>query len=58
LQEIHKAGILHGDIRRQNLLIDDWGHASIVDFDRSVKESSTKAKEQEFQQLCDLLNVN
>jgi RIO-like serine/threonine protein kinase len=58
LQEIHKAGILHGDIRRQNLLIDDYGHASIVDFDRSVKRSSAEAMEQEFQQLCDLLNNN
>lgn len=56
LQEIHKVGILHDDIRCENLLIDSWGHASIIDFDQAKKSSSARAMEEEFLHLIDLLN--
>jgi len=55
LQEIHKVGILHDDIRCENLLIDNRGHASIIDFDQAKKSSSAKAMEEEFLHLVDLL---
>jgi len=56
LQEIHKVGVVHNVIRCQNLLIDIWGRASIIDFDQAKKSSSAKAMEEEFLQLVDLLN--
>ena len=56
LQEIHKVGIVHNDISLRNLLIDDRGHASIIDFDQAKKTSSAKAKEKELMYLIDLLN--
>jgi len=56
LQEIHKVGILHDDIRCQNLLIDDLGHASIIDFDQAKKSSSAKAMGAELLHLVDLLD--
>ncbi len=56
LQEIHKVGILHDDVRYQNLLIDKWGHGSIIDFDQAKKSSSSKAMEEELLHLVDLLS--
>jgi serine/threonine protein kinase len=56
LQEIHNAGVLHGDIRRPNLLIDNLGHACIIDFDWSKKTLSAKAKEEELKRLVDVLD--
>jgi len=56
LQEIHEVGILHDDIRCENILIDNLGHASIIDFDQAKKSSSAKAMEEEFLHLVHLLN--
>jgi RIO-like serine/threonine protein kinase len=56
LQEIHKVGVVHNDNRCQNLLIDNRGRASIIDFDQAQKSSSAKAMEEESLQLVDLLN--
>jgi tRNA A-37 threonylcarbamoyl transferase component Bud32 len=56
LEEIHQAGILHGDIRRQNLLINDSGEVAIIDFDQSMESPSTEAMAQEMGQLVDLLH--
>ncbi len=47
---------MHNDIRCQNLLIDNWGHASIIDFDQAKTSSSAKAMKGEFLYLVDLLN--
>ena len=56
LKGIHKAGILHGDLRRQNLLIDELGHIAIIDFDQSTKTFSIQAMESELEELADLLD--
>ena len=57
LKEIHMADVLHGDIRPQNLLINDTGHAVIIDFDQARITASAKAKENECKQLLDVLAV-
>jgi len=56
LEEIHHAGILHGDIRRQNLLINDSGEVAIIDFDQSMESPSTEAMAREMSHLVDLLD--
>lgn len=35
LKAIHAAGVLHGDLRSWNILIDELGGVSIIDFDRA-----------------------
>ena len=55
LKEIHRFDVLHGDIRRQNLLIDNTGHAVIIDFDQARITSSARAKEGECKQLLNVL---
>ena len=57
MKEIHKFDVLHGDIRRQNLLINDTGNAVIIDFDQAKISSSAKAKEKECKYLLDVLAV-
>ena len=54
LKEIHKFNVLHGDIRRQNL-INNTGHAIIIDFDQARITSSARAKEGECKQLLNVL---
>ena len=55
LKEIHKFNVLHGDIHHQNLLINNTGHAMIIDFDQARITSSARAKEEECKQLLDVL---
>ena len=55
LKEIHKFNVLHGDIRRQNLLINNTGHAIIIDFDQARITSLARAKEGECKQLLNVL---
>jgi serine/threonine protein kinase len=56
LEEIHPAGILHSDVRRPNLLINDSGEVAIIDFDQSTENPSTEAMAWEVSQLVDLLD--
>ena len=55
LKKIHKAGVLHGDLRRENLLVDRLGRIAIIDFDQSKKTSLAEAMEWEIEELADLL---
>jgi len=56
LKEIHEAGVLHGDLRLQNLLIDENGQGTIIDFDQSRRTSSKSAMEKERACLRELLD--
>jgi RIO-like serine/threonine protein kinase len=56
LKEIHEAGVLHGDLRLQNLLIDENGRGTIIDFDQSRRTSSQSAMERERARLRELLD--
>lgn len=55
LSMIHKAGILHGDIRHQNLMLDNQGRPHIIDFNLSMKCDEKSAFEEELKELADLL---
>jgi serine/threonine protein kinase len=55
LQEIHDAGILHGDLRLQNLLLDKSGRGTIIDFDQARKEPNSAMMERERVQLRQIL---
>jgi len=54
LESIHCAGIFHGDIRPENILLGDsgitiidFGH-SIIDFGHSIQSDSQRANDKEF----------
>ena len=55
LSEIHRAGVRHYDIRPMNLLIDDDGKATIVDFDMAKMGAGRHSRKREFDDLCLLL---
>jgi RIO-like serine/threonine protein kinase len=56
LKGIHAAGILHCDLRRQNLLIEEHGEPAIIDFDQSKTKPSKNAMDREYAQLADILD--
>jgi len=55
LEDIHLANILHGDIRHENLLVNESGGVNIIDFDQSQTKPSKAAMAQEMSYLIDLL---
>ena len=55
LMSIHDAGVLHGDLRLDNLLVKDTKDVTIIDFDRAVLHADDAKKEEEFQSLLELL---
>ena len=44
LDSIHKAGVYHGDIRSENIVVDGAGHAFIIDFDRATTDPDENVK--------------
>ena len=56
LKSIHGAGILHGDIRRANILIGDLG-VTIIDFGHSVQCVDQGAKRKELTRLRSCLRL-
>jgi len=57
LQDIHKAGVLHCDLRPQNLLVDKFGKATIIDFDQSRRDTSNTDKKRECAELIHILDT-
>jgi tRNA A-37 threonylcarbamoyl transferase component Bud32 len=55
LKSIHRAGILHGDIRRSNIPVADSG-LTIIDFG-SEKCEDQEAKEKEYSRLQSVLKL-
>ncbi|KAK0205960.1 hypothetical protein DFS33DRAFT_1381056 [Desarmillaria ectypa] len=56
LESIHAAGVAHGDIRTWNMVADNEGHLSIIDFDRAKFRGHTLQMNAEHQRLEDLLD--
>jgi len=57
LKSIHKAGVLHGDIRLANFCATTAGEAFIVDFSHAGKSTSKTARAREVAELCHILGV-
>jgi tRNA A-37 threonylcarbamoyl transferase component Bud32 len=57
LKAIHKAGIIHGDIRLPNLCVDSAGEARIIDFSHASQDKSTEARAREITELCMILDM-
>ncbi|KAF9017610.1 hypothetical protein BDZ89DRAFT_1074706 [Hymenopellis radicata] len=55
LEKIHDRGVLHGDIRSWNLLLDNESHANIIDFDRARLMASELHRKREKKTLIMLL---
>ena len=56
LKSVHQVGILHGDIRHQNILVGNSG-VTIIDFAYSRRCKSRLKKGEEYRQLRSLLKV-
>ena len=57
LEDIHKAGVIHGDLCPQNLLIDQLGKASIIDFDQAREGALEQDKKREHTELVHILET-
>ncbi|KAF9012952.1 hypothetical protein BDZ89DRAFT_1142694 [Hymenopellis radicata] len=55
LEKIHDRGVLHGDIRSWNLLLDNDSHANIIDFDQAELMTSELHRKREKKTLIMLL---
>jgi tRNA A-37 threonylcarbamoyl transferase component Bud32 len=58
LKSIHKAGVLHRDIRLPNLCATAAGEAFIVDFSHAIWNSSKVGRTREVEELCRILGVD
>lgn len=56
MKEIHEAGVRHYDIRPENLMMDDEGRATIIDFDMAKVKAGRRSRQREFKHLCYLLD--
>ncbi len=52
---IHAAGVLHRDLRTWNILVNDAGGISIIDFDRANTDAQDKDIQVEWERLEKLL---
>ncbi|KAJ7125750.1 hypothetical protein C8R43DRAFT_958223 [Mycena crocata] len=56
LDAIHAANVRHHDIRPENMLIDDAGRVTIIDFDMAELNPSRSSKKREREHMVSLLN--
>ncbi|KAG6829370.1 hypothetical protein H0H87_011606 [Tephrocybe sp. NHM501043] len=56
LESIHAAGVRHRDLRGTNLLVDDHGAVSIIDFDRATLNSREETMQREMNHLLSTLD--
>lgn len=56
MSEIHQAGVRHYDIRPNNLMMDDQGRATIIDFDMAKVTAGKRSRQREFEHLGYLLD--
>ena len=57
LKSIHKAGVLHGDIRLPNLCLNDEGEATIIDFSHATRYPTQEEKDKEIAELRALIGM-
>ena len=55
LRSIHEAGVHHGDLRYENLLIDASGQVAIIDFDQATIRTGESVRREEYRKLTRLL---
>lgn len=56
MNDIHRAGVRHNDLRPENLLVKDNGQVTIIDFDRATLKASRGARQRERRHLERLLD--
>ena len=58
LTSMHRADVLHGDLRHSNICVTAAGEASLVDFSHATKGGSQKEKDLEIQELAYILKMD
>ncbi len=58
LESIHRANILHGDIRLPNLCTTPSGEAFVVDFGHALESRSRMKKAREIRELSHILEMD
>ena len=58
LENIHQRGILHNDIKKENILIDELGNPFIIDFGFATRDASEDAHLEEKNHLLYLIESN
>ncbi|KAJ6467970.1 hypothetical protein C8R47DRAFT_810437 [Mycena vitilis] len=56
LENIHRAGVHHHDIRPENLMLTEAGEAAIIDFDRANFDPTSGRKQREMERLIAILD--
>lgn len=56
LKSIHASGVLHGDLRLENMLINSTGELSIIDFTHSTLDASKDELRDEYLAFSRLLS--
>lgn len=51
LKGIHECGVLHGDLRALNVLMDEKGTITMIDFDHASRRASAEDYEAETERL-------
>ncbi|TFK66362.1 hypothetical protein BDN72DRAFT_148607 [Pluteus cervinus] len=55
VKEIHEAGVVHRDLRAENLVVAQDGKPMFIDFDRAILDPREETKSLEIRSLSDLL---
>jgi tRNA A-37 threonylcarbamoyl transferase component Bud32 len=58
LESIHRANILHGDIRLPNLCVSSSEEAFVIDFSHATESHSRREKAQEIRELSHIIRMD
>jgi serine/threonine protein kinase len=55
-EDIHRAGVRHHDPRLENLMVNDDGRVTVIDFDKAEVDASESSKKREMMYVKEILD--